>query len=83
MKNKKEDKKLTIYEYEQKYTKRQNVRGAKFILHIVAAALGVFIFFCLFSLFISPFSSPALSAMASLPTSAVSYQPTPSTLAVK
>lgn len=50
MKNKKEDKKLTIYEYEQKYTKRQNVRGARFILHIVAAALGVFIFFCLFSL---------------------------------
>lgn len=42
--------KLTIYEYEQKYTKRQNVRGAKLLLHIVAAALGIFIFFCLFSL---------------------------------
>ncbi|MDE7182511.1 MAG: YcjF family protein [Clostridia bacterium] len=42
--------KLTIYEYEQKYTKRQNVRGAKLLLRIIAAALGVFIFFCLFSL---------------------------------
>ncbi|MDE6613537.1 MAG: YcjF family protein, partial [Clostridia bacterium] len=39
-----------IYEYEQKYTKRQNVRGAKLLLRIIAAALGVFIFFCLFSL---------------------------------
>lgn len=53
MKKKKDEQpegKLTIYEYEQKYTKRQNVRGAKLLLHIVAAALGIFIFFCLFSL---------------------------------
>ncbi len=40
--------KLTIYEYEQKYTKRQNVRGAKIFLKIIAAAIGVFIFACLF-----------------------------------
>ncbi len=36
--------KLTIYEYEQKYTKRQNVRGAKFLLRLVAAVIGVFLF---------------------------------------
>ncbi len=35
---------LTIYEYEQKYTKRQNVRGAKFLLRLVAAIVGVFLF---------------------------------------
>ncbi len=40
--------KLTIYEYEQKYTKRQNVRAAKILLKIIAAAIGVFIFACLF-----------------------------------
>ncbi len=40
--------KLTIYEYEQKYTKRQNVRGAKILLKIIAAAIGIFIFACLF-----------------------------------
>ncbi len=40
---------MTIYEYEQKYVKRQNLRGARFLLNIVAAAIGVFIFFCLFS----------------------------------
>ncbi len=38
------DGKLTIYEYEQKYTKRQNVRGAKFLLRLVAALIGVFLF---------------------------------------
>lgn len=41
--------KLTIYEYEQKYSKRENVRGAKLILKLVSAAIGVFLFFCLFS----------------------------------
>ena len=46
---KNENEKLTIYEYEQKYTKRENVRGARLILAIVAAAIGVFLFFCLFA----------------------------------
>lgn len=41
--------KMTIYDYEQKYVKRQNVRGAKLLLKLAAAAIGVFIFFCLFS----------------------------------
>jgi uncharacterized membrane protein YcjF (UPF0283 family) len=41
--------KLTIYEYEQKHVKKQNTVAAKFILRLVAAAIGVFLFFCLFS----------------------------------
>lgn len=40
--------KMTIYEYEQKYVKRQNVRGAKVFLRIFAAILGVFLFVLLF-----------------------------------
>ena len=40
--------KLTIYEYEQKYTKRQNVRGAKLILKLICAVVGLFLFACLF-----------------------------------
>lgn len=36
--------KLTIYEYEQRYVKRQNVRGAKFFLRFFAAFIGVFLF---------------------------------------
>ena len=43
------DGKLTIYEYEQKYTKRENVKGAKILIALIAAAIGIFIFFCLFS----------------------------------
>lgn len=40
--------KMTIYDYEQKYVKRQNVRGAKVVLRLLAAALGIFVFACLF-----------------------------------
>jgi len=39
--------KMTIYEYEQKYSKRQNSRGARILLKAVAAAIGVLIFVCL------------------------------------
>ncbi len=39
---------MTIYEYEQKYVKRQNVRGARFILRFFAATIGVFLFVLLF-----------------------------------
>lgn len=40
--------KLTIYEYEQKYTKRQNVRGAKVLLRLICAVIGLFLFAVLF-----------------------------------
>ena len=40
--------KMTIYDYEQKYVKRQNVRGAKIILRLIVAAIGIFLFACLF-----------------------------------
>lgn len=52
-KNKKEEiatgekAKMTIYEYEQKYSKRQNERGARILLRLIAAAIGVLIFTCL------------------------------------
>ena len=42
-----EAEKMTIYEYEQKYSKRQNVRGAKILLRFLAAAIGVIIAACL------------------------------------
>lgn len=41
--------KMTIYEYEEKYVKRQNVRGAKLILRLLIAIVGVFLGWCLFS----------------------------------
>ena len=36
--------KMTIYEYEQRYVKRENVRGAKWFLRLAAAVVGVFLF---------------------------------------
>lgn len=47
---KNEEHKLTIYEYEQKYSKRENARGARLVLGLIASAIGVFLFFCLFSI---------------------------------
>ena len=42
--------KLTIYDYEQKYTKRENAKGARIVLALIASAIGVFLFFCFFSI---------------------------------
>jgi uncharacterized membrane protein YcjF (UPF0283 family) len=43
-----QEEKLTIYDYEQRYVKRQNVRGAKFVLRLVATVIGIALFACLF-----------------------------------
>lgn len=43
------DGKMTIYEYEQKFSKRENLRGARLLIKLIAAAIGVFLFFCMFS----------------------------------
>ena len=44
-----QEEKMSIYEYEQKYSKRQNVKGAKTLLFLISASIGVFLFFCFFS----------------------------------
>lgn len=41
--------KMTIYEYEEKYVRRQNSKGAKFILFVIAGVIGIFIAWCLIS----------------------------------
>lgn len=47
---KKELEKMTIEEYEKKYTHASNSKNAKLFLGIFSAAIGVLLFFCLFSL---------------------------------
>lgn len=42
--------KMTIYEYEQKFSKRNNTKSARLFLGLFAAAIGIFLFFCLFSI---------------------------------
>ena len=43
-----EEKKLTIYDYENKYVKRQNARSAKFLVRFLATLIGLFLFAVLF-----------------------------------
>lgn len=44
-----ENGKMTIYEYEQKFSKRENLRAARLFIGLFIAGIGVFLFFCLFS----------------------------------
>lgn len=46
----KEPEKMTIYEYEEKYVKRQNVKGAKWAIRIIVGVIAVFLGWCLFSI---------------------------------
>ena len=41
--------KMTIYEYEEKYVKRQNAKGASILLRMMAVLIGLFFVWCLFS----------------------------------
>lgn len=41
--------KMSIYEYEEKYVRRQNVRNASLILRVIAALIGILIGWALFS----------------------------------
>ena len=42
--------KMTIYEYEEKYVKRENVKAAKIILYLLIALVGVIFVWCFFSI---------------------------------
>lgn len=41
--------KMTIYEYEEKYVRHQNSKSASLIIKLIAAVIGIFIGWCLFS----------------------------------
>lgn len=42
--------KMTIYEYEEKFVKRENTKGAAFALRMIAVLIGLFFIWCLFSI---------------------------------
>ena len=41
---------MTIYEYEERYVRRQNSRGARLLLFVIAGLVGVFLAWCLLSI---------------------------------
>lgn len=45
-----QNKSMTIYEYEEKYVRRQNSRGARLLMFVIAALIGLFIVWCLLSI---------------------------------
>lgn len=45
-----EQPKMTIFEYEEKYVKRQNTRAAAVFLRVLIALIGLFFIWCLFSI---------------------------------
>lgn len=49
-KQKGEQPKMTIFEYEEKYVKRQNTKAAAFFLRLLIALIGLFFIWCLFSI---------------------------------
>ena len=42
--------KMTIYEYEEKYVKRENVKAARVIMYLLVALIGVIFAWCFFSI---------------------------------
>ena len=44
--------KMSIYDYEQKYAKRENMRGVRFFIFLAAATIGVFLFVLLALLYL-------------------------------
>lgn len=47
--------KMSIYDYEQKYVKHENARGAKWLVRVAAAVIGVFLFAALLSVALKVF----------------------------
>ena len=45
-----EERKMTIYEYEEKYVKSRNARGARLLIKVIAAVVGIFLAWCLLSI---------------------------------
>ena len=50
MKNRQDNQKMTIYEYEEKYVKSRNTRGARVLIWVIAGIVGVFLAWCLLSI---------------------------------
>lgn len=46
----KDNEKLSIYDYEEKYVRRQNSRGARLVLFVLAGLIAVFLVWCLLSI---------------------------------
>ena len=65
--NKKEEGKLTLEEYQKKYSKPVNEKLAKTFLFVFAAAIGIIIFFCLFLIVLRLFELHKIAGYVGIP----------------
>ncbi len=65
--------KMTITEYEQKYTRRQNARGARFLLWMTASLIGIALFACLFFVTLRVYELNEYAGYAAIGVSVVLY----------
>ena len=69
----KEEKKLTLEEYEKKYSKPENVKAAKTFLFIFAASIGIIIFVALFFLVMRLFEIHQIAGYVGIGVASIIY----------
>lgn len=73
MKNNKNDEKMTIYEYEERYVKRRNERGARVLIWVIAGVIGVFLAWCLLSITLQLWNINVYAGYAAAAVSVILY----------
>ena len=73
MSKKDNDKKMTLEEYQKKYSKPYNEKAAKSFLFIFAAAIGLIIIFCLFSIVMKIFEINKIAGYVSIGLAVIIY----------
>ena len=73
MSKNKVDKKMTLEEYEKKYSRPENIKAAKTFLFIFAASIGIIIFVCLFFLVLRLFDIHKIAGYVGISVATIIY----------
>jgi len=68
-----ENKKMTVYEYEDKYVKKQNTKGAAIIIKFIIGIIGIFLFKCLLDITMSVYGMNKYAGYVAAAVSAALY----------
>ena len=71
--SKNEERKLTLEEYQKKYSKPENVKAARTFLFIFAAAIGIIVFVALFFVVLKLFDIHQIAGYAGIPIAVLVY----------
>ena len=73
MSKKDNDKRMSLEEYQKKYSKPYNEKAAKSFLFIFGAAIGIIIIFCLFSIVMKVFEINKIAGYVSIGLAVIIY----------